>query len=203
MKLATEIGIILSNTEPVGVARVAAPDRHCSLVRLAREGSVFYARNEDISCPLARFNLGLDPKTERNLTELARTLVSWNDAENEEVALRYLKSATTLEVGEKYLCYFPLPNPDLTPDVVIKIGSPEEFMPLVRTMTRLTGRRTPGIASGVGAMCGECTAIPLVTGQPNISLGCGGSRPHAGLDPDQLLLALPIEAYRLLRGNHQ
>lgn len=203
MKLAPEIGITLFNAAPVGVPRVTAPDRHCGLVGLAREGKTFYARDEDISCPLARFNLGLGPKTEENLAELAQTLVSWNDAENKEVALRYLKSATTLNVGEKYLCYFSLPNSDLTPDVVVKIGSPEVFMPLVRTMTRLTGRRTPGIASGVGAMCGECTAIPIVTGGPNISLGCGGSRPHARLDPDQLLLALPINMYRLLQGDGQ
>lgn len=134
MRLATEIGITIFDTAPVGTARVAAPDRHCSLVRLAREGHIFYARNEDITCPLARFNLGLAPKTDGNLAELARTLVSWNDAEHKEVALRYLKTATTLEVGEKTICYFPLPNPELAPDVVIKIGSPEEFMPLVRTM---------------------------------------------------------------------
>jgi uncharacterized protein (DUF169 family) len=201
MKLATEIGITVLNAAPVGVPRVTAPDRHCALVGLAREGKTFYAGNEDISCPLARFNLGLDPKTEEHSAELAQILVNWNDAENQKIALCYLKSATTLEVGEKYLCYFPLPSSDLAPDVVVKMGSPEEFMPLVRTMTRLTGRRTPGIASGVGAMCGECTAIPIVTGGPNISLGCGGSRPHARLDPDQLLLALPIEVYRLLRGD--
>ena len=64
--------------------------------------------------------------------------------------------------------------------------------------TRLTGQRTQGIASGVGGMCGECTAIPLMTGRANISLGCGGSRPNARLNPDQLLLALPISTYRLL-----
>jgi uncharacterized protein (DUF169 family) len=169
-------------------------------VGYAREGRAFYAQNEDISCPLARFNLGLDQVTPERLGELAKTLVGWSDAKNEEIALRYLKSATTLGISKKYICYFPMENSRMAPDVVVKIGSPEEFMPLLRTITRLTGRRTQGVASGVGAMCGECTAIPMVTGKPSISLGCGGSRPHARLAPDQLLLALPIEPYRLLHS---
>lgn len=201
MKLVNEIGIAISPVEPVGVPRVTDSDQHCSLVRLAREGRTFYACNEDISCPLARFNLGSDSRTDKNLSYLAKTLVDWGDAENETIARRYLENATTLEMAEKYICYFPISNPKLKPDVVIKIGSPEELMPLVRAITRFTGQRTPGIVSGVGAMCGECTAIPLVTGQPNVSLGCGGSRPHARLDQDQLLLALPFKVYHLLKSS--
>ena len=201
MELVDEVGLVISATKPVGLSRITSPERHCSFVGFAREGRTFYAQNEDISCPLARFNLGLDQMTPEKLGELARTLVSWSDAQNEEIALRYLKSATTLDVSEKYICYFPMENTKLVPDVVVKIGSPEEFMPILRTITRLSGQRVQGVASGVGAMCGECTAIPIVTGNPNISLGCGGSRPHARLAPDQLLLALPIEVYRLLYGS--
>ena len=198
MKLINEIGIAISPTKPQGLARVTRSDSHCALVGLAREGRSFYARNEDISCPLARFNLGLEEMKGERLRELARILVSWGDAESEEIAMEYLKSAITLDVGEKYICYFPMKDAKITPDVVVKVGSPDEFMPLIRTITRLTGRRTQGIASGVGGMCGECTAIPLMTGRANISLGCGGSRPKARLNPDQLLLALPISTYRLL-----
>jgi uncharacterized protein (DUF169 family) len=201
MELVDEVGLVISATKPVGLSRITSSEHHCSFVGFAREGRTFYAQNEDISCPLARFNLGLDQVTPERLGELARTLVSWSDAQNEEIALRYLKSATTLDVSEKYICYFPMENTKMVPDVVVKIGSPEEFMPILRTITRLSGRRVQGVASGVGAMCGECTAIPMVTGNPNISLGCGGSRPHARLAPDQLLLALPIEVYRLLYGS--
>jgi len=206
VELVDEVGLVISATKPVGLLRVTSPERHCSFVGFAREGRTFYAQNEDISCPLARFNLGLGEVTPERLGELAKTLVGWSDAQNEEVALRYLKSATTLDVSEKYICYFPVENSKhaleqseaMVLDVVVKVGSPEEFMPLIRTITRLTGRRIQGVASGVGAMCGECTAIPMVTGRPNISLGCGGSRPHARLAPDQMLLAMPIDVYRLL-----
>jgi uncharacterized protein (DUF169 family) len=205
-----EVGLVISATKPVGLSRVTSPEHHCSFVGFARGGRAFYAQNEDISCPLARFNLGLDQVTPERLGELARTLVGWSDAQNEEIALRYLKSAVTIDASEKYICYFPMENSKhalersegMVPDVVVKMGSPAEFMPLIRTITRLTGRRTQGVASGVGAMCGECTAIPMVTGEPNISLGCGGSRPHARLAPDQLLLALPMEHYRLLHSIH-
>ncbi|MCK4786387.1 MAG: DUF169 domain-containing protein [Desulfobacteraceae bacterium] len=200
MELVDEVGLVISATRPVGLSRITSPECHCSFVGYAREGRAFYTQNEDISCPLARFNLGLDQVTPERLGELARTLVSWSDAQNEEIALRYLKSAVTIDVSKKYICHFPMENTKMAPDIVVKIGSPEEFMPILRTITRLSGRRVQGVASGVGAMCGDCTAIPMVTGRPNISLGCGGSRPHARLAPDQLLLALPIEPYRLLHS---
>ncbi len=66
--------------------------------------------------------------------------------------MRYLKSATTLDVSEKYICYFPMKNGKhaikqsggIMPDVVVNVGSPEELMPLIRKLLRASldeGRR--------------------------------------------------------------
>jgi len=42
----------------------------------------------------------------------------------------------------------------LLPSVIVMLGSLKKFMNLVQIITRLTGKRTEGILSGVGAMCG-------------------------------------------------
>ena len=190
------IGIAIVKKEPVGIERVKSPDKHCYFVRRAREGAILYARNEDISCPLARFYLGLERKNLRNLSrtlvkELSQTLVRWDDAIDEKVALSYLNSGHCLKEGEKYIIYFPYPTKNLKADVVIVIDNPQEIMALVQRFSRTTGKRIKASMSGIGAMCGECTAYPLITGQANVSLGCYGSRPGVNLKKEELFLAFP------------
>lgn len=195
----SEIGITISNTKPSGIPRVERADKHCFFVGRARDGDMFYAQNEDVSCPLARFNLGLDAKSDKNLLTLARILVDWGDAKTEEIALRYLTSALTLPLEKKYAIYFPMPYDKLLlPNVVVMLSSSKRIMSLVQIITRLTGKRTEAVLSGVGAMCGECTAIPVVTGKTNISLGCNGSRSQAKLKDSELFMALPSKVYDLL-----
>jgi uncharacterized protein (DUF169 family) len=190
------IGIAVVKKEPVGIKRVKSPDKHCYFVRRAREGAILYARNEDISCPLARFYLGLERKNLKNLSrtlvkELSQTLVSWDDAIDEKVALTYLNSGHCLDEGEKYIIYFPYPQKDLKADVIIIINNPQAIMALVQKFSSITGERIKASISGIGAMCGECTAYPLITGQANISLGCYGSRPGVNLKKEELFLAFP------------
>lgn len=194
-----QIGIAISNARPSGIPRVKRADKHCFFVGQARDGHMFYAQNDDVSCPLARFSLGLDAKSDKNLLALARTLVEWGDAKTEEIALRYLNSAHTLPLENKYIIYFPMPYDKLLlPSVIVMLGSSKKFMSLVQIITSLTGKRTEGILSGVGAMCGECTAIPILTGKTNISLACGGSRSETKLEDGELFVALPSKVYNQL-----
>ena len=190
------IGIAIVKKEPVGIERVKSPDKHCHFVGQARGGTVLYARNEDISCPLARFYLGLEKKNLKDLSrtlvkELSQTLVNWDDAVNKKVALSYLQEGFCLKEGEKYIIYFPYPQKDLKADVIIIINNPQEIMALVQKFSRTTGKRIKASMSGIGAMCGECTAYPLIAGQANISLGCYGSRPGVNLKKEELFLAFP------------
>jgi uncharacterized protein (DUF169 family) len=78
------------------------------------------------------------------------------------------------------------------------LGFSKKLMSSVQIITRLTGKRTEAVLSGVGAMCGECTAIPILTGKTNISLACGGSRPQTKLEDGELFVALPSKVYNQL-----
>ena len=194
--LLNEIGIKITEEEPKNLSRNKDSRRYCDYVGEARENNSFYIVNEDISCPLARYNLGLEKYNQESIYNLAQTLVNWNDAKSREKAFNYLKSTNTLSYGKKYISIYPVNEISHKPDIVILFGTPDRFMPLVREITKLIGEWTNALMSGVGGMCAECTAIPLVTGKPNLSLGCGGSRPHGKLNEEQLLISLPYELYK-------
>lgn len=186
-----KIGIKIVKDNPEKIKRTKESMEHCAFVGLARDGKAFYAQKEDISCPLASYNLGLEEPNDENLRALAKTLVGWDDAKNEDVGLKYLKSRQVLPLEMKYILYFPMPNDEYEPDVVIEILTPDEIMARVREMTYFSGEIGRFFSSGVGAMCGECTAYPVLTGKPNLSVGCSGSRPRTKLKPDEMFLALP------------
>ncbi len=182
------MGLSLTVKEPVGISCLEKSDKHCHFISRAREGDSFYIRREAISCPLARFYLGIENP---NVKSLAKTLVGWDDSHDEDTAVRYLKSAPRLENCPGYIVYFPYPHENLKPDVIIRIGSPGDIMGLIQRFSCLTGARVEASLSGIGAACGECTAYPLATGKENVSLGCYGSRPGMGLNQGELLLAFP------------
>ena len=194
-----KIGIKITKDKPVNIPRAKNPLKHCSAVGLARTGKRFYVQNNDISCPLARYNLGLEEPNDKSMHELASILVGWGDANTQEIGLRYLKSRPKLPFAKKYIIYFPMPDSEYKPNVTIEISMPNDLMLRIRELTASTGESVSGFMSGVGAMCGECTAYPILTGNSNVSVGCTGSRPGAELKQDELFFAIP----EFFKGRHQ
>jgi len=164
-------------------------DKHCHFIGRARQGEPFYIPAENISCPLARFHLGIE---NIDLESLARTLVSWTDAVDQNTGLKFLRSAHRMNQPYKYIAYFTYPENGLKPDVIIRICNSEELQQTVQRYSSLTGERVDSPISGIGAACGECTACVLMRGLPTVSVGCNGSRPGIKLRDDELLLAAPF-----------
>ncbi|MDP8213849.1 MAG: DUF169 domain-containing protein [Candidatus Euphemobacter frigidus] len=182
------VGITFTDQPPPGIVYLNIRDKHCRFIGRARR-EAFYIRAEDISCPLARFYLGIG---RTKLKELARTLVGWGDAADLAAGLAYLKTGSCFSRSSPYLVYFPYPRGDIKPAVLITIGTASEIQISVQEICARTGMRIKSSLSGIGAACGECTAYPLVTGQANVSVGCNGSRPGIGLKSGELLFALPF-----------
>jgi uncharacterized protein (DUF169 family) len=142
-------------------------DAFCGWMEKARSGRDIYVGEENISCPLAKYKLGYE-----RLVDLENTLVSWGDASSKKEAQLYLNNTVTIQ-GRKV---FHLSQKMENPDLVVYFGKPDEIMHLVRNYSSKTGKRIQSRVSGIGAMCGELCAMPYVTGQPSLSVGCGGSR---------------------------
>jgi uncharacterized protein (DUF169 family) len=193
------IGISFHQVTPTAVHQLTTTDKHCHFISRARQSEPFYIPAGNISCPLARFHLGIDKPY---LKSLAETLVSWSDAVDQDTGLKYLKSAYCVNKSYKYISYFCYPQKGLEPDVMIRICNPEEAQQIVQRYSSLTGERVNSPISGIGAACGECTAYVLMTGLPVVSVGCNGSRPGINLRDEELLVAAPIDSTmsRLLIG---
>ncbi|MBL7197677.1 MAG: DUF169 domain-containing protein [Candidatus Omnitrophica bacterium] len=185
------IGISFKENKPVGISRLDYKDKHCHFIGKARNKSAFYISKEDIDCPLARFYLGIESS---KLQKLSRILVGWSDAVNKKVGLDYLRSAVRIKESKEHIIYFPYPYKDIEPDVVIKIANAQEIQEIIQKFSSITGERIKASLSGIGAACGECTALPLITKKPNVSVGCYGSRPGINLKKEELLLAMPFNS---------
>jgi len=147
---------------------VRGEEKFCAWAQMAREGTTLYLREENISCPLARYNLGYDEYT----SELARTLVRWGDVANEKAAERFLKESHRLNAPGVILLSTELK----TPHIIVHFGTPGEIKDEIGKFSYTKGEWIRGYVSGIGAMCGELTAVPWATRAPNVSAGCGGSR---------------------------
>jgi uncharacterized protein (DUF169 family) len=183
------VGISFLQKPPTSLRQLQIKDKHCHFIGRARESKPFYIPAENISCPLAKFHLGIG-KTD--LKSLAETLVSWTDAVDQKTGLKFLNSAYRMNQPYEYIAYFGYPANGLKPDVIIRICNPEEIQQIAQRYSSLTGQRVDSPISGIGAACGECTAYVLMRGLPVISVGCNGSRPGINLRNNELLLAAPL-----------
>jgi uncharacterized protein (DUF169 family) len=195
------VGIVVLDRPPSGVDRAAAPSKHCTLVGQARQGKTLWAGRDDINCPLARFALGIDAPDVRTLDALAATLLEWKAAKDRDAALAFLSRLPRLPFQERVFVYAPLRAATTEVDLVVRIVQPEEAMRRLRALSATTGERAEGRSAGIGALCSECTAFPLVSGTSAISPGCPGSRREAFLQADQMFLALPASPASLDRAS--
>lgn len=189
------LGIAILDHLPLGVEHINTPGRHCTFVGQAREGKLQWAAGIEITCPLARFNLGLDTSDRQTIETLAGVIVGWNAAKDLETARHFIETLTPLPFGERVFVYGPLPALPFPPDLVLLILRPKEAMEELLLITTLTGVRSDALAGGLGALCGECTAAPLLRNGAVLSPGCPGSRREAFLGETELFLSLPYILY--------
>ena len=193
-----EVGVSVLDHLPLGVEHADSPARHCSFIAAARRGRSLWAAGDDITCPLARYNLGIDTPNEETIAALAKTLVGWGDSDNEEMARRFIAGLDPLPFGQRVFVYCRLDDAPFPPDLVIHFLTPAEAMEKLVAISASTGLRCHSPAGGVGALCGECTATPLLSEGGALSAGCPGSRGEACLGEEELFLSLPYPLYSSL-----
>lgn len=190
------IGVAILSEKPEGLRRLKRRATHCNMIARAREGKAFYAGSINYSCGFAIYTLGLRRDAPAFRRSLTKDLTGINNALKVEIAGKILASTLRLPEEEKFIAFFPLEAMPVEPDVVIIIGSPAEIMDLVWNIAGQTGERLEASIGAIGAMCGELTAHTIVTGKPNLSVGCCGSRRFGRLRDDEIMLSLPWEHYR-------
>lgn len=148
------------------------PMRYCEMVRKsAAHGDTFTFTVDDLSCASAELALGF---TEPTYGKVYPTITPAN--------------TTQVTVA-------PLDKCDFDPDVVIIIGNASKLMRIATILSRVQGNIISSKFKGEFAVCGECTAIPLMENTVNLSLLCGGARMFGGYRSDEIVFGFPMDTF--------
>ena len=178
---------------PAGMEELDKTIRHCSMVNLARmEGKVFYATAGKHECNGGAWALGL-----REITPTLKTgefyfkLGKFNSAAS---CKRTIDHVPHLGSGETYATlYAPLEKAPFVPHIVLIVTTPRNMLKLAQSTLFNLGGRIHAEFSGIQSVCSDATAQTYLTGRPNFSLGCDGSRRYSGIADDEMVMGFPAE----------
>jgi uncharacterized protein (DUF169 family) len=178
---------------PEGMQKMDKTVRHCQMVNLARnEGRIFYATVENHECMGGAWALGLREisdslKTGQFYFKLGK-FESWAACKRTIDRIPHVESRATYAT-----LYAPLGLTPFAPHVVLMVASPRAMLKLAQTSLYRTGGRITAEFSGIQSVCSDATAQTYLTGRPNFSLGCDGSRRFSGIADGEMVMGLPGE----------
>ena len=178
---------------PPGMDELDKTIRHCSMVNLARsEGKIFYATSGKHECNGGAWALGL-----REITHTLKTgefyfkLGKFNSA---AACKRTIDNVRHLNPGDTYATlYAPLEKAPFVPQVVLIVTTPRNMLKLAQSTLFNLGGRIHAEFAGIQSVCSDATAQTYLTGRPNFSLGCDGSRKFSGISDDEMVMGFPAE----------
>jgi len=165
--------------------------RFCEAVSRTSEGEWILTR-ETVCCAGAQRCFGWLKGADRDL--------AWDLAEKLEV------SATTAGTAIADVPVLPehfdavWVGTDTAPDVYVSYVLPETAMRIVRTWQRIHGTSVPIKVSGIMSVCGSAVVNSYVNHTISLTFGCPDSRRYGGIQPDQLVVALPADLLTRMRG---
>jgi uncharacterized protein (DUF169 family) len=178
---------------PSGMPEIDKRIKHCMMVSLARnEGRIFYSTSDKHECNGGAFALGL-----RDLTPTLRTgkfYFKLGKFASVTSSKRTMESVPRLPTGETYATmYAPLGETPFTPQVILIITNPWAMLKLAQSSLFRLGGRVRAEFSGIQSVCSDAVAQTYLTGKPNFSLGCDGSRKFSGIADDEMVMGFPAE----------
>ncbi|MBP2031259.1 uncharacterized protein (DUF169 family) [Methanohalophilus levihalophilus] len=151
---------------------ISSPMRYCEMVRKsAALGTTFTATVDEMSCASAEVSLGF---TEPSYGEVYPRV----------------KPADT-----KQITVSPLDKTEFEPDAVVVVGSSAKLMRIAATLAKVEGGMIASKFKGEFAVCGECTAIPVMENKTNLSMLCSGARMFSDYRSDELAFGFPLDSF--------
>lgn len=176
---------------PDGIPELEESTRHCRMVSLAREGQVFYAPDAKHQCGGGAWALGLREKGATLKTGQHYFKLGKYDTIN--ASRRTMECVPSLPQENYATLYAPLEKANFEPSVVIIFAKPFAMLKLAQaSLVKLGGRIQPDFA-GIQSFCSDAVAEVLLSGKPNFTLGCDGSRKFSGIKDEEMIAGFPIE----------
>jgi len=178
---------------PPGMPEIDKTIRHCMMVSLARnEGRIFYSTADKHECNGGSYALGL-----KDLTPALKTgnfYYKLGKFESVTSSKRTMDSVPHLPTGDTYATmYAPLEKTPFIPQVIIIVTNPWAMLKLAQASLFRMGGREHAAFSGIQSLCSDSVAQTYLSGEPNFSLGCDGSRKFSGIADDEMVMGFPAE----------
>ena len=133
----------------------------------------------------------------------AQRCLGWVKGADQDLARRLAeRMPASLAIARKAIADVPvLPEEfeavwvgtDTEPDVYVSYMLPEKAMQIVRSWQRVFGKSLSIKVSGIMAVCGSAVVNSYVNHTISLSFGCPDSRQYGGIQPEQLVVAVPAD----------
>ena len=174
---------------PKGLKEPESQLSHCQAVFRAKKGECFSISLEMTNCHVGAAVLGMTETPAKVASGEFHAGTGVHDsAAAAERMIRERLMIPYKTVGEA-VC--PLKDADFIPDAVVVIDIPERIYWLVAMVTAEKGGRAEFSSAPFQCACEDIVAVPMLTGTPNISLGCFGCRKKTDMDSDELAYGMP------------
>lgn len=170
---------------------------YCIMVERATRGHSCKSTLVNHNCDGGTTALGLEKSTQR--IESGEEYFSYNLYATNAVARRMRKSVKGLHREEEItygVLVQPLKDFEITPDVVIVLGNAYHSMRLTQGYVYNSGVKLNLDYKAMQAICSECTTVPYMTGEMNISTLCPSTRVLCKWSDGELAIGIPYEKFK-------
>ena len=178
---------------PGGYETLEEEKRHCEMIQMARlERKKIYATVDKHLCKGGAYAIGVFKNPPEPLAT-GKLYVKLGNFKDEEAAKKTVDAIPKVEEEVYATVYAPLDETDFIPDSVVFIGEPLYALRLVQAILYHKGGRFQADFSGIQSLCADAVAAVYTRKAPNLTLGCNGSRKYAGIKPEEVVVAFPVE----------
>lgn len=196
--------ILMLRSEPVAVKLIKkgesfpegyeVPEKqmsHCQAVMGARNGGKYKMTSAMQGCNVGAACLGMMKNPEKVANGEFHAGIGIHESPAAAKAMIDARTDIDFETEGEVVC--PLKDANFIPDVVIFVDIPERIYWFDPLMTRKKGGRVHYSTAPFQCACEDATVMPIMTGEPNISIGCFGCRKRTDMKSDEMAIGVPFK----------
>ena len=162
---------------------------HCQAVFGAKNGMCLKMTLDAQGCNVGASCLGMLKTPEKVANGEFHAGVGIHDSPAAAAKMIEERFDIPYETDGEVIC--PLKDADFEPDVVAFVDIPERIYWFEGLLTHKDGGRVHYSTAPFQCACEDITAVPIISGKPNISIGCFGCRKKTDMKPDEMAIGVP------------
>jgi uncharacterized protein (DUF169 family) len=176
---------------PGNFAVPAEQKSHCQAVMAAKNGEKLKVPLASQGCMVGASCLGMTKTPEKVASGDFHAGIGIHESPAAAKEMIAERIDVPYETDGEVVC--PLKDADFVPDSVIVVDIPERIYWFEGLYTRKNGGRVQYSTAPFQCACEDVTAVPIVTGKPNISIGCFGCRKKTDMKADEMAIGVPYK----------